>query len=132
MQHNLRHFIVILTLVALTLGGGVKMNLCVMPDGDAHVERAALFCQLATESPVLTDAHASDDRSRCHAPCRDVALRSDASNGSYRNFAQLPLRPMIPIGPPIVPVLANQKAFSPPPPFTLPLLALQKSVVLLI
>ena len=137
MRHNLRHFklsIIILALAALSWGGGGKVNLCLMPGGEVHMEQSHSPCglagnRLATAEALTLNNNRVEDQGH---HCLDVPLGGEASNPHQINFVQLPVPAMVPLGPPIVLALIDKKPFSFAPALTPPQLASLQSVVLLI
>lgn len=137
MLHNfphLRRCITILTLAVLSFGARGKVNLCLMPDGDMHLEHSHLACGLTGEGSDTTDESAlSGEQVENQGQCVDLSLGGVALDHHPRNVVQLPLPVMVPLGPPIILALIEPKpcrttpAVTPPPQ-----LASLQSVVLLI
>jgi len=123
---QLRLCIIILAFAALSFGVGGKTILCVMPDGDVHLEPSLSPCCFAGECDA-------DYRLRNQVHCLDVSLGGEAANQHHENIVQLPLLAMAPPGPPSI--LAphvkkpSRAIHLPPPPLQLVSL---RSVILLI
>jgi len=133
MQRNFRLLTILLVLIALSLSAGGKMNLCIVPDGDAHITRDSASCELFREcSPGSGELVWNNNSFRSLPPCLDIELGSDLSDPSNRNIVQIPPLTLTPIGLPIIPVPSHNKPFHVIPPSILPQIALQQSVVLLI
>jgi hypothetical protein len=133
MQHSLRHYIVILTLFALSFGVGGKVYLCLSPDGDVHMAQKPSSCALvkncsASDTAVALDHH----RVKCQSHCLDIALGGDKSELPNKNTVQIPSPALMPLALSIIPTIAVQQPFHPTPSVQLPQFALQQSVILLI
>ena len=136
MRRNFRHLrrcIIILTLVAFSLGMGGEATLCFTPDGDVHVEQSHSSCHLSGECPATADRFAlSNERVENWDHCRDVALRGDAFNHHQRNIVPPPSLVLVPLVQPIILALTDKKPFYTTPAVTPPQLVSLQSVILLI
>ncbi len=133
MQYKFRLLVVLLVLTALSLGAGGKMNLCLAPDGNIHITQDDSSCELFREcSPGSNELVRNNNSVRSQAPCLDIELGGDLLDPSNRNIVQIPPPTLSPIGLLTIPVPSNNKPFHVIPLNTLPQIALQQSVVLLI
>lgn len=136
MLHNFRHLrrcIIILTLVAFSLGMGGKVTLCFTLDGDVHLEQGRSLCHFTGECPDTANRlDLSNDRVENRDHCRDVALRGDAFNHHQRNIVPPPSLALVPLVQPIILALTDKKPFYTTPAVTPPQLVSLQSVILLI
>lgn len=133
MQHSLRHYIIILTLLALSFGVGGKMYLCLSPHGDMHIAQQHSPCALV---PKCSDHDRASTlghhREKCQSHCLDIALGDDKAELPSKNTIQIPAPALTPLALAIIPTITVQKPFCPTPVVQLPQLALRQSVILLI
>lgn len=125
MLHNLRqikHCIIILTIVTFSFGFEGDSSLCFMPDGNVHLERSHSVCSVESERPMHEEAVSQDDdRALSQSHCLDVSLARDTTDHLQRNFIQLPAPVLTPLGSEIVlsqtaePSFRNTPAVNPPP-----------------
>jgi len=135
MRHTLRHYIVILTFIALSSGTGGKVILCFTPHGDVHMKQNHSHspCALVKNCPA-PDTMASLDhhRVKCQSHCLDIALGGDKAELPSKYTVEIPSPALMPLALSIIPTIPVQQPFYPTPPVHLPQLALQQSVILLI
>ena len=134
MQYTLRLFVVLFVLAAFSSGAGGKVNLCLTPDGKTHITQDNSSCALFNDcSPCSGEFVPINSSVRSQCSCLDIELGGDlADPTNRRNIVQIPPPTLAPFGLPTVPVPSNTRPFRVIPLNTLPHLALQHSVVLLI
>jgi hypothetical protein len=136
MRHTLRHYIVILTLIALSFGAGGKVILCFSPHGDVHMKQnyPHSSCELVEKCPEPADGLSlNHHRVKCQSHCRDIELGGVSLEPPNRNTIQLPPPALMPLAnPPIILARTEKIPFHPTPAVQLPQLALQQGVILLI
>jgi hypothetical protein len=134
MLHNLRHYIVILTLFALLFGAGGKVVLCLSPHGNVHMKQDHSSCELVKKCPQHADeATPSHHRVKCQSHHRDISLGVDLLEPPNKNTIQLPPPSLISLGgSSIIFALTDKEPFYTTPAVILPQLVLQQSVILLI
>ncbi|OGQ94954.1 MAG: hypothetical protein A2521_13925 [Deltaproteobacteria bacterium RIFOXYD12_FULL_57_12] len=105
-----RHCIITLVLAALSLGVGGKANLCLMPGGNVHMERNYSSCGFSGECSATTGVFVlNTDRGEDQGQCLDITFGGYQSDHRARNINQLPSPAMVPLGPPIIFTLIDQK-----------------------
>lgn len=130
---HLRHCIILLTLVAFSLGIKGEAILCFTPDGDVHVEPSHSSCHLTGECLAPAGRFAlNNDLVENRNHCRDVTLRGDAFNHHQRNIVSPPSLALVPLVQPIILTLTDKKLFYTTPAVIPPQLVSLQSVILLI
>jgi hypothetical protein len=88
---QLRRSVIFLVLIALTSGIGDKASLCIMPDGDVHLEQNHSTCAPGGMGSAGTNLLVpQSDQVGSRAYCLDVSLGEDASNRHHRGIVQVP------------------------------------------
>jgi hypothetical protein len=101
---QLRHSVILLVLVTLSFGIGEKTSLCIMPDGNAHLELNHSVCDPAgTGSAAGTPLAPHGDQLARQAPCLDIPLGDSASNHHSRGIVPLPAPAAVFQEPPLIP-----------------------------
>ena len=130
---HIKHYIIILTLSALAFGVGGKVNLCLLSDGDVHLEPSHSSCGLAGERPAPAKGlDLRSDQAENQGLCLDVALGGAASDQHHKNNLKLPYPVMIPLGSPSILALTDQKPFYQAPAVSPPPFASLQNIILLI
>jgi hypothetical protein len=133
LQYTFRLFVVLFVLAAFSSGAGGKANLCITPDGKTHITQANSSCALLKECSPCSEFVPINSSVRGQSPCLDIELGGDFRDPTNRrNIVQVPPPTAAPFGLSTVPVPSSNKPFRVISLNTLPHLALQHSVVLLI
>lgn len=136
MRHTLRHYIVILTLIALSFGAGGKVVLCFSPHGAVHMKQnhSHSSCELEKKCPEPADTVSLNHHGvKCHSHHRDIELGGVSLEPPNKNTIQLLPPALMPLAnPPIILARTGKIPFHPTPAFQLPQVALQQRVILLI